>query len=190
MRLFVAIEAGRDVSERATAVAVELARRVASHAPHARLTWVQPSRLHLTLRFIGEVPDRQVDTIERALSTPIAIAPFDVTFGGIRVMPPYGPPRVISAGVTGGAREVAALAREVDTRLAAAGVPPEPRPFRAHLTLARIRAAAGLRAASLVQGLADASLGCVRVTGCALVESRLLPQGPDHIERATTRLGA
>jgi 2'-5' RNA ligase len=80
------------------------------------------------------------------------------------------------------------LEREVGARLAPCGFPPEDRPYRPHLTLARVREPEGLRTAPLVEGLADRTLGTARIAAITLFESRLSPKGPAYAPRARTAL--
>jgi 2'-5' RNA ligase len=76
----------------------------------------------------------------------------------------------------------------VSGRLAEAGVPTDARPFHPHVTLARVRDAAGLRTPPLFQGLSDVTLGHVQVAGYTLFDSRATPHGLEYVALARTRL--
>jgi 2'-5' RNA ligase len=82
------------------------------------------------------------------------------------------------------------LEHEVSGRLAGVGLEAESRPYSPHLTLARVRDAAGLRAERLLDGLTDVSLGRVAVTTVTLFESRLSPKGPTYVPLLETPLSA
>ncbi len=101
--------------------------------------WVEPSNLHLTLRFLGDVGaddgPRILEGLERGL---VGVAPFRFTLSQPFGFPTARRPRVIAMGLRDD-RRVAALAAIVERSIVALGLPPEPRPFRAHVTLGRFR---------------------------------------------------
>jgi 2'-5' RNA ligase len=180
MRLFTAIELDDPVRTAAAGVTSELKRRVDRLAPRARLTWVAPERMHLTLRFIGEVGNADGERIISALRDPLPMAPFVAAFDGVGVFPKKGPPRVVWVGMSEGHDAAIRAEAVVSERLAALGIPPEDRPYSPHLTLARVRDAAGLRAPALVEGV-RADLGETRVDAITLFQSKLSPQGPTYV---------
>lgn len=192
MRLFVAVELGDPVLQRAAELVAELRQRVERRAPAARLTWVAGDRMHLTVRFIGEVDERQAAAVGQALRDPLPIEPFDLSWRGIGVFPPRGAPRVLWVGADHGAAQVRDLEREVSARLAKAGIAPEERAYRAHVTLARVREPGGLRLDHVAEGLEGVSLGASRVEATTLFRSELSPKGPVYVtlQRTPLRGGA
>jgi len=102
---------------------------------------VQSHQLHLTLVFIGEVGEPLASAVIDAARADLELEPFELSFGGLGVFPPRGAPRVLWLAIERGAREADALHRQVASRLEAAGVKTEPRPFSPHLTLARWKTA-------------------------------------------------
>ncbi len=108
----------------------------AQAAPDFR--WVQPEGLHLTLRFAGNLEDQVAAGLAAALRT-VHHPPFDLrlsgtgTFGGSRRA------SVVWLGLVAGRAEAASLAAECERACQEAGLPPEARSFRPHLTLARAR---------------------------------------------------
>jgi 2'-5' RNA ligase len=187
VRLFTAIELGADVAAQAGALVDDLRRRTAKLAPAARVTWVAADRIHLTLRFIGEVEEQQAAQVVHALRDPVRTAPFPVRWGAPGAFPPRGAPRVLWLGIERGARDLEALEAEVSGRLRAIGIPPEDRPYHPHLTLARVREPAGLRTAALFDGL-HPRLGETTVDAITLFESRLSPKGPAYTTLLKTPL--
>ncbi len=99
--------------------------------------WLAPEQQHLTLRFIGDVDNGALRDITEALAT-VPAQPFDLTLKGLGHFPPRGEPRVLWVGVDKNV-ELARLKRRVDRALEDAGVPPEPRKFAPHVTIARMR---------------------------------------------------
>ncbi len=104
-----------------------------SGIPKAR--WVDPGNLHLTLRFIGEIAEDVAADVDEALARlrarrfVLQLAGTGV-FGGDR-------PRNLWVGVERGG-ELAALRDKIEQALTRIGLPPEPRKFSPHITLARL----------------------------------------------------
>ena len=188
MRLFVGIELDAAAVAAAGALAAELRTRAERLAPHARLTWIPPQRMHLTVRFIGEANADEAQSIRGVLQAPLALPPFALTIRGTGTFPARGAPRVIWAGLTEGRDVLLAVERVVTARLQAAGIPPEARPYSPHLTIARVRDASGLRAGPLLDGLVEAVVGTTRVEAITLFESQLSPKGPTYREDLKTSL--
>ena len=188
MRLFVGIEISPAVVAATLDLIAELQTASAKLAPQSRITWVTAERLHITIRFIGHVDDTRVDEIRAVLAPPLALDPFSLTIAGVGTFPPKGSPRVVWAGLTAGHDQLMATERTVSERLARAGVPREERPYNPHLTLARVRDAAGLRSATLVGSVRELSLGTTSVDAITLFESRLSPKGPTYVALSRTPL--
>ena len=187
MRLFAAVRIDPAVARTIAVLIEDLRRRVSSRAPSARVSWVKESQLHITSRFIGHVSDHDVATIRDALSVPLSAAPFEVSAAGTGAFPARGAPRVFWAGVRDGVESLVRIEEEVSRRLEGCGIPREHRPYRPHITLARIRDAAGLRA-SILEGDADRRFGDWRVDAITLFESRASPQGHQYLPLCETPL--
>jgi|SRR5262245_35244499 len=188
MRLFVAIELGEQVLGEAAKLVDELRKRADRRSPKARLTWVRPDRMHLTLRFLGEVSDERAGGVLGALRAPIPLAPFEVAWQGLGAFPPEGPLRVIWVGAGRGRDAVLELEHMVSARLEPLGFEQEARPYAPHLTLARVREAGGLRAIPLFERIADRSLGTTNVDAITLFQSKLSPKGPTYVSMQRTPL--
>ena len=181
MRLFVACEIAAPVRTAAVELIAQLAHRASRLAPSSRITWVTAERLHVTVRFIGFVDDMRVAAIRAALVPELPVNAFDLTVSGVGAFPPKGPPRVLWAGLTGGVDQLVDVEHHVSAVLAPLGIPPETRPYAPHLTLARVRDAAGLRTAALLDGVSGTVLGTTRVGAITLFESQLSPKGPTYV---------
>jgi 2'-5' RNA ligase len=188
MRLFVAVELGEDVLREAATLVGELRRRVDRRAPDAKLTWVTPERMHLTLRFLGEVSDAQGGKMLAALRAPIAMAPFEVAWQGLGAFPHRGPPRVLWVGAGRGRDTLLALETAVSARLEPLGFESGARSYSPHLTLARVREARGLRTAALFEGIAGQPVGTTTVDAITLFQSKLSPKGPTYLAMDRTPL--
>lgn len=174
-RLFIAVTPPPEVLE-----ALGLARRELEGRGLPRLRWVAPERLHLTLKFLGQTPPDRIDDVAAAMEeSAAALAPIELrlaewgTFGGRGGRAP----RVLWVGLSGEVEALVGCAEAVDAALSARGFEPEPRPFRPHLTLARVpdRASAEDRAA-VARAVAEApepTTPAFRVTALDLVRSHL-----------------
>ena len=139
---------------------------------------------HLTLQFLGD--DADIDAVVTALDG-FTVPGGHARLGGAGAFPNARRARVLWVGLAEGSDVMARLARGVGERLAPLGYEPDPRPFRAHVTLARCARPTDLRTA--VAGLDGASFGPAwNIEALTVFESRLRPEGVTYVERATVRL--
>src|SRR5579862_1283084 len=101
--------------------------------------WVDPGNMHVTVRFIGEVDEAAAADIDEALSR-IRVERFSLTVAGLGLFGPEGKPRALYA-VIERSESLIRLHERVDHALMRLMIPPEPRRFTPHVTLARFRAA-------------------------------------------------
>lgn len=135
IRAFVAIDL--DAPARRAATALQQQLRAAPDGDRVR--WVRPEGLHVTLRFLGQIDPPQVDVVAHHVGREVAgCAPFSMTLGPARAFPTPRRPRVVTVDL-GPAEPLGELAAAAERGVVAAGFEPEERPFRAHLTLGRLR---------------------------------------------------
>ena len=133
MRTFIAVEPPDKLRQ----AMGDLCRDISSHFPGVR--WAEPRNIHLTLRFLGEIDPADLDPLARALEEAAAgagqfgLTPEKVGFFGSRHSP-----RVVWLGL-GEQPKLKDLAGSVESSLQQAGFGRADKPFRGHLTLARIR---------------------------------------------------
>ena len=189
-RLFVALEPPEPVRRRLAAVAEEL-RRGAGRA-RDEVRWVPPENVHLTIQFLGAVPEERVAAIEQALRDAAAGArPLSLSLRGAGGFPNARRPRVLWAGLEGDVAPLAALAADLGARLAKLGLPPEERPFSPHLTLGRARDGRGAPGlAGALARAAQAEATPWRAAELVLFESHLSPRGPRYEPIARVPLAA
>lgn len=183
MRLFVAIPLPADIAAAASAAI----------APLAALRPVRPELLHLTLAFCGAVPDGRVgDAVAAVEAAGAAHRAFGASVAGIGSFPAGRDPRVVWLGISDGAPDLAALASTVRGELARRSVEFDPKPFRPHVTLARVReraAPADVRRAAGAVANATFAPRRFEVSGMLVLESHLSPKGPRYTPRAAVPLG-
>jgi len=147
--------------------------------------------LHLTLKFLGSVPEERIDAVAGALrEASTDTSPFQARIRGLGAFPTARRPRVVWAGVTDGAPDMIELARRIDAALASLGFPRDERPFSPHVTLGRVREPG--RNPALTEALGSAAtreFGQMRVPSASLMRSELNPRGARYTELATVRLG-
>jgi RNA 2',3'-cyclic 3'-phosphodiesterase len=144
-----------------------------------RITWVRADAAHVTVRFIGNIPDESISSLQGALSS-VTVRPFEVkwgvagTFGGTRN------PRVIWIAPTDGAGAFQALAHVVNSALDPIVGPGDARDFSPHLTLGRVRQAG--RRVNWTQALGAIQWvpTVTQVAHIVLYQSHLSPKGPTY----------
>jgi 2'-5' RNA ligase len=183
VRAFVAVLLPDDVRRRLAATIAELGPR----APG--LAWVRAESLHLTLRFLGELPPEALGGVREAVrAAATRSGPFTVALGGLGGFPSPRAPRVVWAGVTAGAAELGVLHAALEAALIAQGIPGEARAFHPHVTLARARARRGAGGLGRALG-AGPGFGEVDVTALHLMRSELDPRGARYSVLAEAPLG-
>jgi len=145
-----------------------------------RVKWVEPSNIHITLKFLGNITHEQLDKV--IVATREALRPFgsfDVSVSGLGTFPGKTSPRVIWIGIAEGKQELARLSKAIDKSLSKAGFPHERREFSPHLTLGRVKSSEGREGLTKAIASTDASnLGSVRVKRIVVMRSQLTPAGP------------
>jgi RNA 2',3'-cyclic 3'-phosphodiesterase len=181
VRAFFAVE----LSEPARRAAAEVASWLRDQPGGRDVRWVRAEGLHVTLRFLGNVPTSRIGPLTAAAARAArSHAPFTLRLGEVHGFPSARRPRVVALSLEPGA-PLATLAAAVESAVVAEGWPPEPRAFRAHVTLGRI------------QGRRPPRLEEVPVPACApfevrelvLLRSRLGPGGSTYIPLERIALG-
>jgi len=169
MRVFIAVDLPNELRKELG----ELERQLKPLTDTAR--WVAPESIHITLKFIGEVPEKRAEDIDAAL-TGLTWIPFTITVRGVGFFPGNRSPRVFWAGME--APTMQKLAEELDSRMERLGFEKEKRAFRPHITLARARDSR--IDSSLVTGSAEYAeheFGSFTVDRIFLFKSTLKPTG-------------
>ncbi|MBI3871767.1 MAG: RNA 2',3'-cyclic phosphodiesterase [candidate division Zixibacteria bacterium] len=134
MRSFIAINLPAQVQSDIGAIIA----RLRPAGPPAK--WVPAENLHLTLKFLDEIREDQIDPILKAMASGCeGGSPFEIALRGFGVFPNARKARVFWIGIDSGYETLKALAQSIDTQIATLGFPREDRPFSAHITLARLR---------------------------------------------------
>ena len=176
MRLFIAINLPPEVRAEITAATAAL------RAEAPELTWVDDTRLHLTLKFLGDVDESRLDELSAAMAgVGGQHRELLMTLGGIGAFPNFRRARVVWMGIAHEAR-LELLHHDVELACEALGFEVEGRPFRPHLTLARVKQPlpeARLRALSRVGKQTDFRTDFI-VRSVDLMSSELSQSGPTY----------
>jgi 2'-5' RNA ligase len=176
MRSFIAIEITDDIRQALTDFQQELRKT------RAQVRWVRPETMHLTLAFLGEVPEPGLDSIRTAieLSTE-GVSPLHLDVAGAGTFGSRRSPRVVWAGLGGDVEGLQTVYAKLAEALRAAGFETEDRPFSPHITLGRIRGKRNLDAMlKRIDAAADRSFGTIEATAITLFKSELRPDGAVH----------
>jgi 2'-5' RNA ligase len=189
LRLFVALEPPEVVRRRLAALQERLKTAAGRHAGDVK--WVPVENVHLTLQFLGAVPEDRVEAVKAAVAAAADCAQqLHLELRGVGGFPSARRVRVIWAGIAGDVAPLGTLVAALGRRLGPLGFPPEDRPFSPHLTLGRSRDPRG--APALATALAHAAEGPAapwRATELILFQSHLSPAGPRYEPLSRAPLG-
>lgn len=142
-RVFCAINLPIEVREKVVAQSISLRKA----RPEAYASWSKPDNIHVTIKFLGDIPQSRVGS----LSTAAALASgglesFPISVQGSGVFPTRGRPRALWIGIADLEGKLGELYHRLEEECAEAGFSKEARAFHPHLTLARLRKPEGARA--------------------------------------------
>ncbi len=188
LRAFIAI----DLPEEVTRALEEVTRRLQETGIDG-LRAVRPEGIHLTLKFLGSVAEHRLHEIVSAVRDAAAgHHSFQVRAGAAGVFPSVKRPRVLWVGIEGGGDRLPRLQGDIDSALSGLGFAQESRPYRPHLTIARIAdrtSARNRRRAVEALGVAGPIMGMrIPVRSVSLIESVLRPEGAIYARRARAPL--
>lgn len=172
---------GLPVPDPVASAALEMQETVSHRAPEA-FRWVARESLHVTLGFLGDVPEQRVEELVLALNA-IKHPRFGLRLGKLIALPKPSVPRVLAMTLEGDLESVRALADHVRAVASPFGSHQETKPFLAHLTIGRLR-----RTTKGMGKEAQAALGSQRfgpapswrADRVLLLKSHLEDQGPRY----------
>ncbi len=168
-RLFVAI----DLPESTRQLLADLDPRVRG------VRWTDPAQMHLTLSFLGDVPDESDSALREKLGV-IEFGAFFLPIVGVGAFSAKGAPKIIWIGVGKAHPHLFQIHKRVQEAALAAGLDPELRPWHPHVTLARCRDVSAQSLRKFLQSNAEFDAGMIHVEDFHLYSSKLTPAGPIH----------
>jgi 2'-5' RNA ligase len=175
IRTFIAVDLPAEVKS-------QIGDTLAPLKPLSRsIRWVRDRGLHLTLKFLGQVPEERLPEIFASVEKALAgHSPFHFRLSGMGGFPNLRRPRVLWIGVPDGHKELLGLAKSVEQALIPCGFPPERRPFFPHLTVGRIKSPQSTRA--VLERLPEIDYASVPIAADAVkvMKSDLKPTGAEY----------
>lgn len=152
--------------------------------------WVGPHNFHCTLIFLGEIVDREMVTVCRAVEQVARSQPaFTFTLAGVGAFPTPRRPRTLIARVADGAEALAGLQLALETKLVDLGCyRKEDRAFTPHVTIGRVQGDTGSELTPALVRLADWQGGETPVREVLVMASELAPDGPSYSILGRARL--
>ena len=160
---------------------------LASLDPQIRgVRWVEPTQMHLTLAFFGDVADDIELPLQEKLGA-IEFGAFFLPVVGVGTFSAKGAPKIIWIGVGKAHPHLFQIYKRVQEAALAAGLEPELRPWHPHITIARCRDVAPQSLRNFLKANVDLDAGMIRVEAFHLYSSDLTPAGPIHTRELTVR---
>jgi RNA 2',3'-cyclic 3'-phosphodiesterase len=134
IRTFIAIPTPDDVRQTLTDIQTVL------KSANAEVKWEPPEKLHITLRFLGDVEENQLPLLMADCSKAICnLFSFSLIYGGLGCFPDTRNPRIIWAGSHNDDGTLIRIKKEIDDTVLRFGIARESRLFQPHITLARVK---------------------------------------------------
>jgi RNA 2',3'-cyclic 3'-phosphodiesterase len=198
LRAFIAIQLSDEMKRQIGSVQAELKREVSGSGRRGKavkIGWTQPEGIHLTLKFLGDIQETQVEALREILHRVAAPArPFTLEARGLGAFPTPRAPRVIWLGLHGSNDDMAELQRlqvAVEDGVASLGFPKEALAFTPHLTLARIRDRVEAGALEpVLTAQQNRVVGKFAASSVKLIKSELRPSGAVYTTLVEVPFGA
>ena len=185
IRNFIAVDIPDEIKDKIAEIQMELQPIL------PKVSWVKPSNIHLTLKFLGDVAPEQIPSIEDVIRRTVEDQqPFNMEIGSIGAFKNFSQPKVLWIGVTTNATPIAKLAESLDSTLNCRSFPKEGRKFIPHLTIARIRNRISLTEfVSYFDAYDQMDYVPIHVKQISLIKSQLNSEGAVYTKLQTVQFG-
>lgn len=158
--------------------------------PDAHASWSRDANLHLTLKFLGEIPQTCVPDLSAAASRAVAgVSPFKILLEQTGVFPTHGPQRVLWLGISDREGRLSELHARLEDESSKAGFQREARSFNPHLTLARLRKPAHARTLAAAHKELKFKPAEIAVSELLVIRSELSSEGSKYTVVSRHELG-
>ena len=176
-RTFIAIE----IPPRLRAFVVDYIKRLHDRIPDVSASWSRQDNLHLTLKFLGEVPVARIEDLSEAASAAVrAAGPFELILAGSGVFSTRGKPNVLWIGIEDPHGTLHKVQQRLEEKCVERGFARDARAYHPHLTIARMRKPHGARELAAAHRAADFAAQTFTAKELVVFRSELLPQGSQH----------
>lgn len=186
LRTFIAIEIPADLKLKI----LEHIDRLRREIPEVKASWSRENNLHLTLKFLGDIPRDRIPILSRAAEEAArTCAPFEIVLAGSGVFPRIAKPNVLWLGVDDHEHKLQALHQALEDRCSEVKFTREARAFHPHLTIARLRNPTQGRALAEAHQALSFPAQTLAVAEIVVFKSELLREGSRHTALSHHRLG-
>jgi 2'-5' RNA ligase len=185
IRSFLAIELPNPILKKIEEVQGDL------RSTRADVRWVNPEKIHLTLKFFGNIEESRIDLILKSIEEPVRnTLPFSLRVLGVGAFPNLKNPRVVWMGLVDGKDVLTSFQKQIENQLGKIGFQSEDRPFHPHLTLGRMKSSRGKEdLVGRMEKHKEEEFGDLPVERVVLFKSDLRPTGPIYTPLRELRLG-
>lgn len=185
IRSFIAVDIPNEIKNKIAEIQMELQQIL------PKVSWVKPSNIHLTLKFLGDVTPEQIPSIEEAIHDAVkGLQPFDIKIGGIRAFKNLSQPKVLWINIATEPTSIIQLAENLDSSLNCLSFPKESRKFTPHLTIARIRNHINLtKFVSYFDAYNKMDYVPIHIKQLSLIKSQLASEGAIYTKLKTVQFG-
>ncbi len=185
MRLFVALELNEAIKASVRRLQDKLARNCEG------VKWVPPEQVHLTVKFLGEVPDQDVPKIAEAVTVAGARSnEFVMNAEGCGCFPPSGSVRIVWVGAKDDGGQMLRCVSAVEDEMEKLGFAREQRPFAAHLTIGRVKEDRSRGQIRTAVSAAKFDRLSQEMKSMTLMSSVLSPKGPTYAPVSRARFAS
>jgi len=180
IRMFIAVPLNPEVIDAIGRVRDIIGEYRDAFSPSRGFKMVRPENYHITLKFLGDVDEREIPAVKDVMEEAVAgLDPFDITLAGYGGLPRIERPRVVYINVEDAEGRLARIAGVLNEKLS--HFRKEKKTYVPHVTFIRVqRPAAWHGLAQRLQGLLDRTFGVHRVECIDLVASELKPSGAEY----------
>ncbi len=173
IRAFIAIDISAAIRQELKTIKAQLKTTI-----FGKISWVKPENIHLTLKFLGDISEAQLEQI-KGIITQVSQAnkPFTLTLGKLGAFPSISNPRIIWVAIESEAERTKVIARQLEEKLEAIGWTPEEKKFHPHLTLARVKFIKDKKIFENCRQKINPPSLTTRINEIILFKSTLTPQG-------------
>ena len=173
IRTFVAIEMPEDVRQGFKEVQATL-RQADAH-----VKWVEPHNIHLTLKFLGDIGEDQLERLfQGVVEAAQEFSPFQISLSRLGGFPNLKRPRVIWIGIEEGKENLSQLQKKLEDSICQQGFSREDRKFSPHLTIGRVKSPRGVDDLVTIIKETPFESHSIGMRDVVVMKSTLTPEGP------------